>query len=158
MTTLADLVDPEKDAEFPTDVIGLRLAEPPPPKAIENLRTLQKLGILSAEAIFGLIAQAPIDPINLAASLMRMMPGGWVFSPMDFTLIRTLSRNAKKEIEAGIRVDLISGDSIMALARDKKGRLVEFRTLKIEPGTNQLEAIQRLCADAIAAGRRETQG
>jgi hypothetical protein len=155
--TLEDLVDPEADHEFPITLDNLKLNEPPPPKAIENLKTMHKLGILTPEGIFALVAQAPIDPINLAGTLMKMMPTGWVFSAADFTLMHVLSRDDKKMVSAALRVDLIAGDAVMALARDKNGRLVEFRTLQIEPNKNQLDAIQQLCAEAIAAARRESK-
>lgn len=155
---LADLANPTEDIEFPARVDDFKIAEPPPEAALKNLKTMQKLGILSAEGIMALVAQAPIDPINLAGTLMKIMPEGWVFSAIDFTLMRVLSRDAKKQIEAALRVDLISGNAIMALARDKGGRLVEFRTLVIEPEKqNQLDAIQTLCAETIAASRRETK-
>ena len=155
---LSKLVDPTKNVEFPVCIDDFKILEPPPEKALKNFKTMQKLGILSAEGILGLIAAAPIDPINLAGTLMTMMPDGWVFSAVDFTLMRVLSRDAKKQVEAALRVDLIGGDAIMALSRDKNGRLVEYRTLTIEPGkANQLDAVQTLCADTIAAARREAK-
>ncbi len=155
---LSDLVDPEVDLEFPVVVDNFRIDEALPEAALKNLKTMHKLGILNVESIMALVAAAPIDPINLAGTLMKMMPDGWVFSALDFTLMRVLSRDVKKQVEAALRVDLIGGDAIMALARDKNGRLVEFRTLTIEPGKkDQLDAVQQLCAEAIAAAKREAR-
>lgn len=156
--SLEALGDPAEDLEFPVRVDDFRVTEPPPDAALKNLKTMRKLGILTTEGIMALVAAAPIDPINLAGTLMKLMPEGWVFSAVDFTLMRVLSRDGKKQVEAALRVDLIGGDSIMALARDKGGRLVEFRSLTIEPGKkDQLDAVQALCADAIAAARRESK-
>jgi hypothetical protein len=155
---LEDLGDPAEDLEFPVRVDDFRVAGPPHEAALKNLKTMRKLGILTVEGIMALVAAAPIDPINLAGTLMKMMPDGWVFSAVDFTLMRVLARDGKKQVEAALRVDLIGGDAIMALSRDKNGRLVEYRTLTIEPGKkDQFDAVQALCADAIAAALREAK-
>jgi hypothetical protein len=150
-------VTPEEDLALPVRIDDFLITEPLPEAAIKNLKAMRRLGILTPEGIMALVAAAPIDPINLAGTLMKMMPDGWVFSSVDFTLMRVLSRDAKKQVEAALRVDLIGGDAIMALARDRSGRLVEFRTVQIESGKNQLDAVQQLCAEAIAAARRETR-
>lgn len=159
MTTIAlkDLVDPDPDDKitFPVVIDQFTLQEPPTPKAVENLKKLHKLGLLTAEGIFALIAQAPIDPINLAYSLMRMFPDNWTFSASDFTMFRVLAKDSKRGITAALRVDLIDGESIMALARNKANQLTEFRTLKVEPGKNNEEAVRMLVADTIAAAARE---
>ena len=114
MTTaiaLEDLVDPEKDLEFPVAIDEFRLADPPPEAAIKNLKTMQRLGILNAEGIMALIAQAPIDPINLAGSLIKMMPTGWVFSAVDFTMMRVLSRDDRKQVDAGtLTIDTVESE------------------------------------------------
>lgn len=155
---LTDLANPTEDIEFPVRIDDFKITEPPPEAALKNLKTMQRLGILNAEGLMALVAAAPIDPINLAGTLVKIMPEGWVFSAVDFTLMRVLSRDAKKQVEAALRVDLIGGDAIMALARDKNGRLVEFRTLVIEPGKkDQLDAVQTLCAETIAAAKREAK-
>ena len=158
IVALQDLGDPEEDFEFPVHVDDFKLTELPSENVLKNLKTMRKLGILTVEGLLALVGVAPIDPINLAGTLMKMMPDGWVFSAIDFTLMRVLSRDAKRQVEAALRLDLIGGDAIMALARDKGGRLVEFRTLTIEPGKkDQLDAVQQLCAEAIAAARREAK-
>lgn len=156
--SLDDLGNPEEDLEFPARVDDFDIREPLTEAALKNLKTMRKLGVLTAEGIMALVAAAPIDPINLAGTLMKLMPDGWVFSAVDFTLMRVLSRDHKKQVEAALRIDLIGGDAIMALARDKNGRLIEFRTLAIEPGKkDQLDAVQALCAEAVAAARREAK-
>jgi hypothetical protein len=157
LIALQDLIDPDQNLEFPVAIDDFRIVEALPEAAIKNLKAMHKLGILTAEGIFALVAQAPIDPINLAGSLMKMMPEGWVFSAVDFTLMKVLSRDDKKNVDAALRVDLIGGDTLMALSRDKKGRLVEFRTLQVEPGKDNLAAVQLLCSDAIAAAKREAK-
>jgi hypothetical protein len=158
--SLDDLADPAEDLEFPVRIDNFTIVEPPPEAAIKNLKTMRKLGILNVEGIMALLAAAPIDPINLAGTLMKMIPDGWVFSADDFTLMRVLSRDTKKQVEAALRVDLIGGDAVMTLARDKNGRLVEFRTLMIDPdpgSSNQFDAVQKLCAEAIASAKREAR-
>jgi hypothetical protein len=158
IVALADLAEPEPDLEFPVVIDDFKISEDPPEAVIKNLKTMHRLGILTPEAILALVGAAPIDPINLVGSLMKMMPDGWAFSAVDFTMMKILSRDDKKQVDAALRVDLIGGEAIMALARDKKGRLVEFRTLQVEPGKDNLSAVQQLCAEAIAAAKREAKG
>lgn len=66
--SLEDLGDPAEDLEFPVHVNDFRVTEPLPENAINNLKTMRKLGILTVEGIMALVAAAPIDPINPRAS------------------------------------------------------------------------------------------
>lgn len=154
---LEGLIDPEEDLELPIAVDRFEIKETLLPATQANLKTMHKLGILTADAIMSLIAQAPIDPINLARSLMQMMPGGWTFATADFSMFRVLSRDDKKQVSAALRVDLIQGDTLMALVRNKKGQLVELRSLVFTPGGNQTALLDALCADAVTAAKRETE-
>lgn len=161
MTTIIafeDLIDPDKDLEYPVTLETFELKEPLPPAALKNLKTLHKLGILSADGIMSLLAQAPIDAINLAGTLMEMLPGGWAFSAIDFSMFRVLAKDEKnKQVIAALRVDLLQSDTLMALARNKNNQLVEFKSLVFEAGKNQIAKLHTLCDDAIAAGKREAQ-
>lgn len=154
---LDELIDEEfKESELPITLGGLEIKETPPPTALTNLKTMRKLGILHADGILSLIAQAPIDAINLAGTLMEMLPGGWRFSTVDFSMFRVLEQDPKtKQVVAALRVDLLQSDTLMALARNKANHLVEFRSLVFKPGADQTVALRALCNDAIAAGQRE---
>ena len=139
--------------EPPLDVF-FRITTMPPPAAFENLKKLRRLGILNGEALLALIAQAPIDPINLMGTLMHVMPDGWAFSAIDFSMFRVLARNAKKAVSAALRVDLMGG-AIQALVLNKANQLTEFRTLEVTPGEDSLPKIQTLCDEALLASKRE---
>jgi hypothetical protein len=78
--------------------LEMQLLERPTPSVFKNLTKLHKLGICTPEAIMALVGQAPIDPINLMGTLMRMNPDSWAFSAIDFSMVRVLARNNKKEI------------------------------------------------------------
>src|ERR1700685_3745976 len=106
LTELAELDTDETFELVPPIQIAMELSEPPTPSVLKNLARLNKLGICTPEAIMSLVGQAPIEPINLMVTLMRLQPGGWAFSAIDFSMIRVLARN-KKTVSAAIRVDLM---------------------------------------------------
>ncbi len=157
--TLADLAETDTDEVFdrklPLVVDDFKLTEHPSPGVTKNLAKLQKLGILSADAIMALVGQAPIDPINLMSTLMSMHPDGWAFSAVDFSMIRVLARTSKKAVSAALRVDLMGG-AITSLVLNKANQLTIHKTLEVEPRDGMLEEIQSLCDDAIQAAQRES--
>jgi len=159
IVSLEDLAGTETDEVFNLKLplsVELTLSEYPTPSVVKNLAKLQKLGILTGEAVMSLVGQAPIDPINLMGTLMQMQPDGWAFSAIDFSMVRVLSRNPKKTVSAALRVDLM-GTSISGLALNKAGQLTIFKTLEIEPGPDTLNNIQALCDETIAASARESK-
>lgn len=143
------------DLPLPID-LEMRLSERPTPSVFKNLAKLKKLGICTPEAIMSLVGQAPIDPINLMATLMQMAPDSWRFSPIDFSMMRVLARTSKKTVSAALHVDLM-GASISGLALNQAGRLTIFKTLEVKPGPDTLNNIQALCDETVAAAVRETK-
>jgi hypothetical protein len=162
MTTVSldDLAETDTDEVFdrklPLIVDDFKLTEHPSPGVAKNLAKLQKLGILTPDAIMALVGQAPIDPINLMSTLMGMQPDGWAFSAIDFSMIRVLARTPNKTVAAALRVDLMGG-AITALSLNKANQLTIYKTLEVEPRDGMLEQIQELCDDAVRAAQRETR-
>jgi hypothetical protein len=154
MTTLSlqDLLDTETQTAFPL-LIEMPVTEEPPPKALENLTKLGKLGILNADTLMALVAQAPIDPVNLAGTLMRLMPDGWVFSAIDFSMIRVLAKD-KRVVAAAMHVDLM-GSTIKFLARNSAGQLTSYKDYDVTPGEKTWDDVQLLIRETIAAADRE---
>lgn len=158
--TLEEICDPEaaRDRDKPPfELAEIVAKEAPPPAALENLLKLRRLGILNGDGILALVAQAPIDPINLMGTLMRLMPGGWAFSAIDFSMVRVLARS-KQSVDAAMHVDLLSGDSIKFLARSAKGTLVLYKEHKVTPGPDTWSIVQELMGETVAAAQREKVG
>lgn len=137
--------------------VMLVLDEVPPPDALENLRKLEKLGILHSRAVFSLLAQAPIDPINLVGTLMRLLPDGWVFSAFDFSMMRVLSRSPASTVHAAMHVDLM-GDTIKFLALSKGGKLSLYKEYKVVPDLKTWDVVQALICETVEAAAREAHG
>lgn len=78
-----------------------------PPTAVENLRKLKRLGLLTGEAIFCLVGQAPLDPYGIFGALQSFGP--WAFQPLDFTALSILAKKGAKPV-ALMRIDLLSDD------------------------------------------------
>lgn len=156
--SLEFLADVDTDEVFnlkpPLHIDNMTLTEYPSPSVVKNLAKLEKLGILNADTVMALVGQAPIDPINLMATLMNLYPQGWAFSAIDFSMIRVLSHTPKKAVAAALRVDLM-GTAVSALALNKANQLTIYKTLEVEPRESMLGEIQALCDDAIAAAKRE---
>lgn len=160
IVTLEDLADVDTDEVFnlkPPLKLELVLSGHPTPSVTRNLAKLQKLGILTGDAIMALVAQAPIDPINLMATLMQMHPAGWAFSAIDFSMVRILARTAKKAVSAALRIDLM-GTSISSLVLNRANQLTVFKILEVEPGVDTADKIQALCDEAVLAAKREASG
>lgn len=159
VVSLEDLAAVDTDEVLdlePPIVLELRLSEHPTPSVTKNLAKLEKLGVLSGDAVMAIVGQAPIDPINLMATLMNLYPQGWAFSAIDFSMVRVLSHTPKKAVAAALRVDLM-GTAVSALALNKANQLTVYKTLEVEPRESMLGEIQALCDDAIAAAKREQQ-
>ena len=161
MTTmlLGDLAAVDTDEVFNLKlplVVELTMTEHPTPSVVKNLAKLDKLGILTADALMAIIGQAPIDPVNLMATLMSMNAEGWAFSAIDFSMVRVLARTPKKGVAAALRVDLMS-NALSTLVLNKANQLTLYKTLEVEPSDTMLQQIQALCDDAVAASKREQQ-
>lgn len=153
--TLDQVCDPEAEKDKPPfELVGIVAREAPPPAAVENLIKLKRLGILNGDGLLSLIAQAPIDPLNLMGTLMRLMPEGWAFSAIDFSMVRVLSGD-KQVVDAAMHVDLLAGDSIKFLTRSRSGKLVLYKEHKVTPDPNAWAVVQGLMAEAVAAAARE---
>ena len=155
--SLEDLAAVDTDEMFnlkPPLTVELSLSEHPTPSVTKNLAKLERLGILSGDAIMALVGQAPIDPINLMATLMNMDPKGWAFSAIDFSMLRVLAQTPKKAVAAALRVDLMSG-MISTLVLNKVNQLTIYKTLEVEPRDTMLDEIKALCDEAVAASKRE---
>lgn len=171
--TLGELIDAEgAEGEGPTDAeepaaapteylekilpIELRaiiVRERPSPHAFTNLKKLRRLGLLNGDVLLSLIAQAPIDPINLMSVLMKIGSKGWNFSPVDFTMFRVIAKKGDV-VTAAFRVDLM-GDTIEALVTNRAGQLTLFKSLKVEPRADMLASIEAFAVEAIRAAERE---
>lgn len=154
-----NLQDLGKRRDADADDLGLPLeltvplVEAPPQRALDNLAKLHKLGILHGEALMSLVAQAPIDPINLAGTLMQLLPDGWAFSAIDFSMVRVIAR-ADKAPTAAMHVDLM-GNTIKFLARNRAKQLGVYKEYTVEPGPDTTEAIYALIKETIEAAARE---
>ena len=117
--TLEQLAHDEDAAE--TDaaelVLEMPLTQPPAPEAFRNLSRFEQLGLLTGDTILSLIAQAPVDPLGLYAALRETAPDGWVFSALDFSVVRILARD-EHGVRASIRIDLLSDDVMLMRRRD----------------------------------------
>lgn len=153
---LTDLVETTTtEPDLPLSLKGITLTAPPPPSALENLLKLQKLGILNGDTLLSLVGQAPIDPINLMSTLMRVLPEGWAFSSIDFSMMRTLARDAKGGTQAAMHVDLM-GNTIKFLARNRAGQLVVYKDYEVTPGPQTLDEINTLIKQTTEAADRES--
>ena len=151
---LDELASPRSAEDpLPITISGLVLKDPPPPRATENLAKLAKLRILNGDTVMSLIAQAPIDPVNLVGTLMGLTPDGWVFSAIDFSMMRVLKRD-DTGVRAALSVDLM-GDAIRFLARNQKHQLVVYKTLTVVPSPTTWDEVQKLTYETIVAGDRE---
>ena len=153
LASLTDKADEILEVEPPYE-IKLTVNEHITAQVIENLRKLKRLGLCTGDGVMAILGQAPIDPINLVGTLMQLQPDCWTFVAIDFSMIRILAQNKKKQVSAALRVDLM-GSSISGLALNKAGHLTIFKTLNIEPSDNTLGEIEQLCTDTVEAAKRE---
>ena len=105
--------------------VVLRVKGLVPPKTVENLRRLRRLGLLQDATILSLIGQAPIDPYGIFGALQHT--GAWAFQALDFTAIQVLAKKGSKPV-ALMRIDLLSDDITFVVL--KAGQLVEDHVLE----------------------------
>ncbi len=123
--SLEDYLDKAEDTEGAAFWMQGRGAVPP--KALENLRKLQRLNMLTGDVLLSLIGQAPIDPWGIFGALQSYGP--WAFQPIDFTAINILAKKGDKPV-ALMRVDLLSDDITFVVLKDKQ--LVQHAVLSGE--------------------------
>lgn len=154
--SLREGADPRRDAS--SDPVArevvIQLRDHAPPTLLERLAKLDRIGLLNGDVLMSLIAQAPIDPLNLFATIQQSSPGEWVFSGIDFGVVRVLARNAAGNVAAAVRIDLMDS-SVSTLVLNQAGQLTPFRRYEPE-GTEILEQVQAMCDAAIAAAARES--
>lgn len=135
-------------------VLEVPLTQPPAPAAFHNLIRLEQLGLLTGDAILSLLAQAPVDPLGLYAALRNVAPEGWVFSALDFCVVRVLDRD-DRGVKASIRIDLLSDD--VTLMRRRDGQLHLYWGLTGDEvaqwGTAALPTLQMRIDDAVATAQ-----
>lgn len=156
--TLREGADPRKDAS--TDPVArevtLQLRDHAPPSLLERLAKLDRIGLLNGDVLMSLIAQAPIDPLNLFATIQQESPGEWAFSGIDFGVVRVLARTGAGGVAAAIRIDLMDS-SVSTLVLNQANQLTPFQRYEPDPAAGGiLGRIQAMCDAAIAAAVRES--
>lgn len=155
---LREGADPRKDAS--TDPVArevtLQLRDHAPPSLLERLAKLDRIGLLNGDVLMSLIAQAPIDPLNLFATIQQANPGEWAFSGIDFGVVRVLARTGAGGVAAAIRIDLMDS-SVSTLVLNQANQLTPFQRYEPDPAAGSiLGRIQAMCDAAIAAAVRES--
>jgi hypothetical protein len=132
LLTLKDFMEQAADA----DDVGLKLRTPGavPPPLLQMLRRLERLDLLRDEVVFGLLAQAPIDPIGLYGAMKAM--GVWAFNVLDCTMTQVLAKKGNEPV-ALMRLDLLSDDLVFVIS--KGGQLVEHKTVTAEETTTRMQ-------------------
>lgn len=157
--TLREGADPRRDASADPVAreVTLQLWDHAPPSLLERLAKLDRIGLLNGDVLMSLVAQAPIDPLNLFAAIQQASPGAWAFSGIDFGVVRVLARTAAGGVAAAIRIDLMDS-SVSTLVLNQAGQLTPFHRYEPDPaaGGGILERIQTMCDTAIAASIRES--
>lgn len=152
---LKQYVDTLRTSRAGGHVVELELSDDAPPGLLERLAKLDRLGLLNGDALMSIVAQAPIDPLNLFAALRAASPATWVFSAIDFGAMRILSRDDQGCVSAALRIDLMDS-SVTTLAVNGVGQLTPHK--RYEPdgkGPAMLDRIQAMCDEAITAAARE---
>lgn len=157
--TLREGADPRKNASTdPTfREVTLRLRDHAPPSLLERLAKLDRMGLLNGDVLMSLIAQAPIDPLNLFSAIQQTSPDGWAFSGIDFGVVRVLARTSAGGVAAAIRIDLMDS-SVSTLVLNQAGQLTPFHRFEPDPaeGDHILLRVQAMCDAAVAAAVRES--
>lgn len=134
----------------------MELRDHAPPSLLERLAKLERIGLLNGDVLMSLIAQAPIDPLNLFATIQQTSPGEWVFSGIDFGVVRVLARTSAKRVAAAIRIDLMDS-SISTLVLSQAGQLTPYQRYEPDPATGDvLVRVQAMCDAAVSAAIRES--
>jgi len=144
--------------ELEQGAVVLRVDGSTPSKVIENLRRLHRLDLLTDEAIWSLVGQAPVDPLGVYGALRHW--GVWAFSPLDFTVVQVLAKKGAMPV-AVMRVDLMSNEIVFVAL--ERGQLVararitpdQLEEKLRDPGTGQAGIRSWLAlhiAETVAAG------
>lgn len=152
---LREGADPRRDASSDpvVRVLELDLCDHVSPGLLERLAKLDRIGLLNGDVLMSIVAQAPIDPLNLFSTIRQASPGEWVFSAIDFGVVRVLARDARSSVSAAVRIDLMDS-SVTTLVMNQARQLTPYR--RYEPdGIKVLERIQALCDEAVQAAARE---
>lgn len=156
---LREGADPRKDASSDpvARVLELDLHDHAPPGLLERLAKLDRIGLLGGDVLMSIVAQAPIDPLNLFSVVRQASPGDWAFSAIDFGVVRVLARDDRKNVSAAIRIDLMDS-SVTTLVTNQVGQLTQFRRYEpdSERGVKVLERVQAMCDEAVQAAARES--
>lgn len=112
-----------------------------PKNVIDNLRKLQRLGLLTDEAVVCLVGQAPIDPYHIFAAMKSYGP--WALNPLDFTAVAILAKKGAHPV-ALMSMDLLSNNLTFVTLKDKQ--LVQHSVLT---GDEMLEKMQEPGIKAI---------
>jgi len=134
--------------EIEDSLVTLRVRGSDPPNAVEKLRHLDRLGLLTDEVVWALVGQAPIDPLGIYGAMKDV--GVWAFSPIDFTVVQVLAKKGPKPV-ALMRLDLMSNDIVFVVLRG--GQLVEHKTLEAQAVVDKL-AQRGMTADHMLAWLR----
>lgn len=148
----------EEASDCAEGVLHLRFKGAMPPKILENLQRLRRLGLLEDDVVLALIGQAPLDPIGLYGAMKHS--GVWAFQAFDFTMIQVLAKKGNTPA-ALMRIDLISDEVTFVVLRE--GQLVEYARIapddivakfKEEGATEArfLAWLQTYINDAVAVG------
>lgn len=154
----AFLASLQEDAEEHDDAtnqeVTLLLEDVQPPGVRERLARLDRLGLLSGDVIMSIVAQAPIDPVNMVAAAMEAKPGGWTFSAIDCSMVRVLAKDSRGRVAAVVRIDLMD-DSVTTFVANQARQLTVYKTWEPQ-GPDAIKDFCRTCDDAVAAASRET--
>lgn len=147
---------PSHDASDPVArEVTMVLRDHAPPTLLERLAKLDRMGLLNGDVLMSLVAQAPIDPLNLFATIQQTSPNEWAFSGIDFGVVRVLARNAVGNVSAAVRIDLMDS-SVSTMVLGQSGQLTVFDRYEPE-GSGILQRVQAMCDAAVIAAARESQ-
>lgn len=95
------------------------------PQTLELFRKMDRLGLLTDEAVFSLLSQAPVDPYGIYAGLRQHMEG-WQFDALKFCQLAIIAKVGNEPV-AIMQVDLLCGD--VHFITSNKGKLELLYTL-----------------------------
>jgi hypothetical protein len=130
--------------------------ETAPPTLVRTLWKLERLGLLRDDVILSLLAQPPIDPIGLYATLRQRFPDWpWTFNPLTFSVVCILAK--RKDVPVALMtLDLLSDSVEFAAMVD--GSLHGVKTVDgAEWGDKPIETVMALVEKTVEQGRRANQ-
>jgi hypothetical protein len=156
--TLEELLEAQHDegeasAQADDTMVEMDIQDAATPRLVTALAKLKRLGLLNGDAIMSIVAQAPVDPLNLAGVIMDRQPAGWTFSAVDCSLVRVLARSEKNAVSAAVRIDLLD-NAVDTLVANKARQLTIYKHYEPE-GSSILDDVQKMCDEAVQAAARE---